>query len=85
MREEGLGLFWDNSGWIISSYFIPFFFVCIEDIDLIYLVFVKAAMLTILKGLEKIFIPDMPLKSYSLLGSLTCLGVTTSSFVLKSY
>ena len=85
LGEEGLGSLWENSGWFISANLIYFFFACLEAIYPIYLIFVVAAMFTILKRLEIFSSPDMSLQSSSLLVTLTCLGVTVICFVLKSY
>ena len=76
---------WDNLGLLLSVDFLPFFFVCLGATYLISLMFMLAEMFTILKGLEILSSPTVPVKSYLLLGRLMCFGVTVRSYVLNSY
>ena len=68
-----------------SANFLPILFDFLEAIDPIFLIFVLSGMFIILKGLEIVSSPAMPLNSYPLLGIFTCLGVTAISFVLELY
>ena len=56
-----------------------------EAMDPVSLMFVLEVILTMLKGFEMVSRTDMPFQSSSLLGSLTCLGVTEISLVMKLY
>ena len=76
---------WDNLGQLISADFPPFFFVYLGATYLISLMFMLTDMFTILKGLEILSSPTVPVKSYLLLGRLMCFGVTVRSYVLNSY
>ena len=53
--------------------------------DPISLRFVLVEMFTILKGFEMVSSPAIHFQYSLLLGRLTCLGMTESSFVLNSY
>ena len=70
---------------MISANFLTFFLAFIEAMDPISLIFVFAEMFTVLKWFEMFYSPIMTLHYSSLLGILTFLGVTKSSFVLKLY
>ena len=47
--------------------------------------FIFSEIFTVLKGLDMFSSPDMPVRSYLLLGSLACFGVTLRFSVLKLY
>ena len=80
-----VGVALGDFGRMLCADFLPFFFAFLEATDPISLIFVLAAMFTIFKLLEIFSSPDIILRYSSLLGGLICLGVTVSSFVLKSY
>ena len=68
---------------MLSAEFLTLFLSCLEAMNPISLVFLLTVMFTVLKGFEMNSTHAMHLQSYSLLGSLTCLGVTYSYLVLK--
>ena len=62
-REEDLGLVWDNLGWFLSAYFLPFLFACLEDTYPISMIFLLSEMFTVLKWLEIFSIPAIYVQS----------------------
>ena len=68
---------------ITKSRLSYFFFAYLDTTEPISLMFVLTEIFTILKGLDMISIPYMPLRSSSLHVSLTCLGVSVNSAVLN--
>ena len=70
---------------MISANFLTLLLACLEAMEPISLILVLSEMFTVLKEFDMFSSPVMNLKYYLLLGSLTCLGVTEISFVLKSY
>ena len=82
---ERVASVWDNLVLLLISDFLHFSFAFLEAIELISLIFTLADIFTVLTGLEMFSSPDMPVRSSSLQGSLTCFGVTVRSSGLKLY
>ena len=76
---------WGNLGFLLRADFLPFFFACLEATDPISWMCTFADMFNVLKGLEMFYSTAMPVRYYSLHGSLTCFGVTVRSSRLKLY
>ena len=70
---------------MLNSDFLPLFFACLEAMDPISMMFFSYFMFTHLKGLDIVYRPTIPLHSSLFLISLSCLGVTEISLVLKLY
>ena len=85
LGEEGLENIWLNLGWMLRDDFLPFFIACLEALYLISIMFVLIVVFAILKVTVMVSSLAMPLQYFLLFGTLTCLGLTKISLVLKLY
>ena len=74
-----------NMGFPIGAGVLGFFLVLRDAKDTIYHISVSNGMLKTLKGLPIASNPTIILCSSSLLGGLTCLGVTDNCYISNSY
>ena len=85
LDNEGMGYIWGNLGWMLSIDFLPIFLAYLGAREPIYLMFMFAGMYTVLKVFEMVFIPATPFHYSVLLESFSCLRLTETFLVLKSY